>query len=40
MFAKNQSPKEQKLTNLSKILVSLEKNQDLLENPHAEQELL
>ena len=39
MFAKNQSSKEQKLTELLKFWVSLEKIQDFLDNPHAVQKL-
>ena len=39
MFSKKQSPKEQKLTELSKILVTLITIQDFLENPHAVQKL-
>ena len=40
MFAKNQSSKEQKLTELLKFWESLKKIQDFLENPHALQKLL
>ena len=39
MFAKKQSSKEQKLTELLKFWVSLKKVQDFLDNPHAVQKL-
>ena len=39
MFAKNQSSKGQKLTELLKFWVSLKNIQDFLESPHAVQKL-
>ena len=39
MFAKNQSSKEQKLTEFLKFWVSLEKIQDFLDNLHGVQKL-